>query len=247
MTSGPWVLCAGKGGVGTTTLTALLGSESGLQGVRTLLVDGNLGAAGLHRAFGMLDGRGGLASLVDRTTRPEDLLLAVGPNVWMIPGGESESGVPLLSPGERVGTYQRLSRVFPDFDLVLVDGGSTLDSVLPAVQLDVAGIWTVTMGERIAMAGAYALLKVLSASYPAVPVTPLFNRCGPGEAASLSQTMSGAAIRFLRTRIGAPAYLPHLPELALTTKVSDATMGDDARTALSLLLPRLVHRVVESA
>ncbi|MGI9625688.1 MAG: MinD/ParA family ATP-binding protein, partial [Longimicrobiales bacterium] len=244
MNPAPWVLCAGKGGVGTTTLTALMGSEAGLEGARTLLVDGNFGAAGLHRTFGMMDGHRGLASLVDRSTTPEDLVLAVGPNLWLVPGGESPEGEPLLSPGQRAGTYRRLERIFADFDVVLIDGGSTLDSVLPSVQLDVAGVWTVSVGERIAMAGAYALLKVLTHSYAGTPVLPLFNRSGPQEAESLSQTMTGAALRFLRTRTLAPAYFPNVPELALDGKVTDVLMSDTARAALSALLPRLAQQTL---
>lgn len=243
----PWVMAAGKGGVGTTTLTALIGAEAGLAGFRTLLIDGCVGLPGLHRSFGMLDGHPGFVSLEDRKLDPEDLLLAASPNVWLVPGGGGTPEAPILSQGARLGLYRRISRLFDDFDLVVIDGGSTLDSVVPTTHLEPAGVWTVTIGERIAMAGAYALIKVIAASGYGVPLFPLFNRSDRGEAESLATSMNGAALRFLRSRLGPAGHFPSVPGLGALNRVSDVQLGVEAGAALSALLPRMISQSRESA
>jgi len=181
----PWVLAAGKGGVGTTTLTAFLGAEAAARGFRTMVVDGSFGLAGLHRPFGLSDGSPGLAMLQDRAVDARDLLLEVAPDLWVLPGGGEQ--VRLLGPGGRAGVYRRVSRLFDSFDLVLIDAGSTLDGVLPVTQLHPAGLWVVTVGERTAMAGAYALVKVLSTQHKWMTLHPLFNRAGHGRALRLGR------------------------------------------------------------
>lgn len=243
----PWVLAAGKGGVGTTSLTALIGVEAGLAGFRTLLVDGHVGLPGLHRSFGMLDGHPGFASLQDRNLDPEELLLAASPNVWLLPGGGAEPEAPPLGQGARSGLYRRVSRLFDDYDLVLIDGGSTLDSVIPAAQLEPAGVWTVTVGERIAMAGAYALIKVIVATAPRVPLFPLFNRSDRGEADSLSTSMGGATLRFLRSRLGPAGHFPSVAGLGAVDRITEAPLGVEAGAALSALLPRMISESKRSA
>ena len=236
---GPWLIMAGKGGVGTTTVSALLAEEAGLQGLSTLLVDGHLGAPGLHRFFGQLDGHGGLRGLTDRTKKPEEILLAVSHNVWLLPAGAPGLKDAILGSGARAGVLRRVRSLFDRFDLVLVDAGSTLESVLPTLQLDPAGACLVLEPERTAMAGAYALVKVLREEGPALPTIPILNRTPLDRAEAVQAAMIGATVRFLGTRMAHASHIPVLPGLDGAGAAVSPDLGDEGSAALRQILNRV--------
>ncbi|MDH3222825.1 MAG: hypothetical protein OEO23_03845 [Gemmatimonadota bacterium] len=235
----PWLVMAGKGGVGTTTVTALLAVEAGLQGLSTLAVDGSFGSPSLHRSFGILDGHEGLPSLENRGRQPEELLLAATHNVWLLPAGDHAVRDPVLGQGGRAGVYRRAQGVFGQFDLVLVDAGSTLDSIIPAVELDPAGACLLMEPDRTAMAGAYALMKVMADRCPTMPLIPVFNRTHLEQAEDLYNAMNGATVRFMGARLVAASHFPKLPALASGAPVSAGALSDEGAEAARHILSRL--------
>ena len=247
MATAPWLVMAGKGGVGTTTVTALLAEEAGLQGFTTLVVDGNLGAPGLHRPFGHLDGHPGLRGLTDRTRKPEDLLLAAGHNVWLLPAGTPEFGDSVMGQGGRAGVLRRARSLFDRFDLVLVDSGSTLESIVPAVQMAPLGVCLVIEPERTAMAGAYALVKVLRDEAPDLPLVPILNRTPLERAEAVQAAMIGATTRFLGMRIARASHIPRLPDMDGVGLATAVAMDDEASAALRQILNRLTSAQRASA
>lgn len=239
MATAPWLLMAGKGGVGTTTVTALLAEEAGLQGLSTLVVDGNLGAPGLHRSFGHLEGHPGIRGLTDRTRKPESLLQAAGHNVWLLPAGTPEYKDAVLGQGGRGAVLRRARSLFQRFDMVLVDAGSTLESIVPTLRLDPRGVCLVLQPERTAMAGAYALVKVLRDEAPELPTIPILNRTALDQAEAVQTAMIGATVRFLGTRMAHASHLPRLPDLDGGGVSSTLTLGDEAAAAVRQILSRL--------
>lgn len=241
-----WVVAAGKGGVGTSTLASVMAVEAGLEGYRTLLVDGNVGGAGLHRVFGLTDGAPGLASLRDRTSEPSATLLSVSPNVALLPGGEPDPDRPFPGPGERSGLYRRILRMFDDYDVVLIDGGASLDSVVPALDLQPRGLWAVTLADRAALAGCYAAIKVLSGRRPGLPVVPLFNRTLLHEADSLFAALNGATLRFLQARLAPASSFPAVSQLQ-DADLLDVLRTDGPGDATRALVARMVAPLTVSA
>ena len=235
----PWLVMAGKGGVGTTTVTALLAEEAGLQGYATLVVDGNLGAPGLHRSFGHLDGHPGIRELTDRGRKAEELLLAASHNVWVLPAGTPEFKDAVLGAGGRAGVLRRARALFGRFDMVLVDAGSTLESIIPTLQLEPAGACLVLESERTSMAGAYALVKVLKDEAPQLPTVPVLNRTPLDRAEAVQTAMIGATVRFLGTRIAHSSHIPLLPGLEGGTVPPLPALGDEGATALRQIVNRL--------
>ncbi|NNF27858.1 MAG: hypothetical protein HKN73_11605 [Gemmatimonadetes bacterium] len=255
MATSPWLVMAGKGGVGTTTVTALLAEEAGLQGLSTLVVDGNLGSPGLHRSFGQLDGHPGMRSLTERGRKPEELLLAAGHNVWLMPAGMPEYKDAVLDQGGRAGVLRRARSLFDRFDMVLLDAGSTLESIVPTLQLDPRGVCLVLQPERTAMAGAYALVKVLRDEAPNLATVPILNRTPVDRAEAVQAAMIGATVRFLGTRMAHASHIPRLPQLDGGSVSSPLTLGhmqtdetaDEAAAAVRQILNRLTSQRRASA
>ena len=143
-----WVFGAGKGGVGTSTVVSALAVEAGLSGLRTLLIDGEPGLGGTHRLFGLLDGHVGFPALRDRGMDPDSVPISVSPNVSLVPSG-GDDPASILTQGQRASVYGRLVNIFADYDLVLVDGGATLDTVMPALSINPSGLIAVESVENV--------------------------------------------------------------------------------------------------
>lgn len=197
------VLGSGKGGVGTSTLSALVALVAAAQDRRVLLVDADAGLGSLP----MLLGAGtppGLGALRGSGVDPQELLIPVAETLTLLPGG----GTDQLTQAERQLLFRRSASLYPRFDLVVVDGGSRLDSVLAACGAGVARVLTVTTADRIAVAATYALIKVLGERFSDTPVDLIINREDADTARQVTAEISAATRHFLRREVRCCGAIP---------------------------------------
>ncbi len=236
-----WVVAAGKGGVGTSTLAGMLAMEAGLNGLKVLLVDGDVNTGHIHRLFGLADGQPGFGNLVERSANPDQIMKTVSPGVTLIPGGGGLVDGRLPTPGQRSGLYGRIERRFAAFELVIIDGGARLDSIMPALTNHVRGVLGVTGSSRVSMAGTYALLKVLGQRDDFVSFVPVFNLVRANEAETLYGLLDEATQRFLGVPLGAAGAVPHDDQIASAPQLSAPLLVDPLRGALRALLAIMIH------
>lgn len=247
--SGPpvWVCAAGKGGIGTSTVTGLLALEAALAGLKVLVVDGDVGLAHTHRLFGLPDGCLGLGALSNRSVTPTDVMRTVPPGVTLVPGGGAATGGQLPSHGQRSALFKRLVSLLDAFDLVLVDGGARLEGVLPALTLPNAGVLAVTAPGQVSLAGTFALLKVLGKQEPPVSVVPVFNQVTEAQAETLYELLDEATQRFLGAPLGAAGALPAESAVPPALTLAPSLLVPPLVGALRALLERLVGRSLGKA
>lgn len=200
--SGPLVFASGKGGTGTSTLAALLAVRVAANGLRVLLVDGNVELGSLQLYLGVESAKGWGALKIGAT--PEDLLVEVTDTLTLLPGGTGAEGVGGVSAAERQVLFRKVSSLYPAYDLVVVDAGSRLDSVLAACAPGAGRLLAVTTPDRVSLAATYALVKVAGERLPELPITVLANR-GDGDAA---ESLRGAARRFLARSLDGMGVIP---------------------------------------
>jgi flagellar biosynthesis protein FlhG len=150
-------IAGGKGGIGKSTVAANLALAFGRLGQRTLVVDGDFGAANLHTMFGVLRPEHTLAELVDeRVEQLDEIATQVAPNVRLVPG-TSRPGAANLKPMARLRVLRALAKA--DADLVLVDlGAGTSYSVIDV--LAAADHKLLVLAPQLpALNNAYGLLK----------------------------------------------------------------------------------------
>lgn len=206
---GAIVVGSGKGGVGKSTLAALLASEFAREGWRTLLVDGAQNTGNLHILLGVRPIRA-LAALHAGEARPEDLLVPVAPNLSLLPGDSGAESLYALGAVDRARLHHRLSAVFDDFERVVVDGGPGIESVVRAAGIRASRLAVVTAPEPAALADAYALLKIVNLQLPSVPLEVMVNRVAADEEGqAVFERLDLAASRFLRREL---AYLGSVAE-----------------------------------
>lgn len=199
---GAVVFASGKGGTGTSTLAALLAVGVAAAGKRVLLVDGNVGGGSLHLYLGR-EGRKGWEALKAGAT-PADLVVEVTDTLALLPGEGAEDGPGSVSAAERQVLFRKVSTLYAAYDLVVVDGGSRLDSVLAACAPGAARLVAVSTPDRVSLAATYALVKVAGAKLPELPVTVLANR---GDEAA-AESLRGAVGRFLGRALDGVAAIP---------------------------------------
>ena len=168
------VIGSGKGGVGTSSVAALIGLQLARAGREILVVDANDG--GLHLLFGM-DARPGLDALRSRR-HPAGVATGAGPGATHSParwlGRLPRSAHP-------AAWSDRRSPVAPPRSTglsisVLVDGGPRIASVLEACAVGADRFIAVTGADRLSAAATYALLKGVGARLPGLSLEVLVNR-----------------------------------------------------------------------
>jgi MinD-like ATPase involved in chromosome partitioning or flagellar assembly len=228
---GPVVFGSGKGGTGTSTLAGLLAVGVAAAGSRVLLVDGSVGLGSLHLYLGVEAGMGWEA--LKNGASVEDLLVKVTDKLTLLPGGTAEdAGAAGVSPAERQALFRRISSVYSAYDLVVIDGGSRLDSVLAACAPGVGRLVAVSTPDRVSLAATYALVKVLDGKLPGLPVSVLVNR---GEE-NAAESLRGAALRFLSRSLDSVGAVPDDECLRAGVNagmdIQDAAVGSPAAAAI---------------
>lgn len=231
---------AGKGGTGTSLVTALFALAAAGSGVRTLLVDSDLEFGSLHRVFGVAPSLG-LAALA-RGAEPAAVRVALGEQLDLLPGGGAEAGVTDL---EHRTVLRRAAECYGEYDLVLVDAGSRLDAALRVVSGGAARLVVVAGPDPIAAAASYALLKAVHLRHPTVPLDIVMNR-GDGHAArraaeeiaSACQLWLGRSVRCLADL---PEDAPLRAALGAGLTLPDAAAGSPVFDLLRTMAPALLQ------
>ncbi len=197
-TPGVVVVGSGKGGVGTSTVSVLLALAAAREGRSVLLVDGDEGVGSLRFLVGSPGAGPGLGAMRGGRVMPSDLLEQVEDSLWFLPGGGGDRDATLaLSLGERRALFRRVAGLYDRFDLVVLDGGSYLASVMGACGAGAERLLALTAADRVSMAATYALLKVGIERFPALPVEVLVNGAEPAVGEEVYRTILEAGDRFL--------------------------------------------------
>ena len=201
------VVGSGKGGVGTSVIAALLGLQAMRRGENVLLVDADDSVGSLHLMFGLPDPERGLGSLRRGGVTPESLLVDVAPGLALFPGGDGGVDATLaMAAGERRSMMRRVSGLYEHFGVVVVDGGSRLDSVVAACHVGTERLLCVTTGDRIPLAASYALFKAARARFAGLPIELLVNLSGDGR--SVYEIVETAASSFLEMDVSFGGTVP---------------------------------------
>jgi flagellar biosynthesis protein FlhG len=199
---GVWVVGSGKGGVGTSTLSALLAAAGNANGVKTLLVDGDEVSGALQVVLGSDPGVEGIGLLKDPSVSPDDLIVPLGRGLDLLPGGGGlENGLVSISGGERRYVYGRLRDLFARYSLVVVDGGSRLDSVGAACHTGAERLIAVTTPDRVASGVCYALLKATATRFPGLQMGLVVNHASRIIGREVAGVVAQAAQRFLEIEV----------------------------------------------
>lgn len=249
------VVGSGKGGSGTSTVAALLGIACSAEGHRTLLVDGDELVGTLHRLLAF-DPPHGLGDLHGGAFAPADCVHDFGNELSVLPGGPGTNArgsrpTHVFSAGERRTLFRRVSQLYGDYDVVIVDAGSRLDAVLTAGAAGARRFIAVGGDGTVAIASSYALVKAINQKWPSTPVDVIVNREDDRRGRHVFDQLQDASSRFLNRNLEFAGTIPEdgdLRSAALTGQslklVATHTVG---RQAASVLARRLLLMLEDGA
>jgi MinD-like ATPase involved in chromosome partitioning or flagellar assembly len=241
---GAIVVGGAKGGVGTTTVAALLALAAAQEGQQVLVVDGDEGGTGvLAHLLGRPEAAaGGIAALRGRRT-PAERVVRLTPSLSLLPGGRGDGGE--LPAAERRALLRRVATLVDGYDLVVVDGGSRLETVLAACGAGARRLIAVAVPDRITAAATFALLKAAETKHPALPAEVVVNRACEADGRLAFELVLAGAERFLARTPGLAAVVPADPALAPGLQAPAPTpeqlAAGPAAHALRPLADRLLH------
>lgn len=197
------VVASGKGGVGTSVCASLLALACAGAGKRTLLIDGNEGNGTLHHLFGLRP-TSSLDALRDPRVPVFDVCMELGDRFTLVASKPASSGQLHLSAAAQRAPFERLLPLSADYDCVVVDAGSRLDSMLAVATAGARRAVLVTDADRISLAATFAMIKILSIEVPTLQCGVLVNRHDEAVGARAGEHLIGAASRFLNVAL--PIY-----------------------------------------
>lgn len=237
------LVASGKGGVGTSMVATLIAMSAAERGERVLLVDATEGGGTLHHLFGLRPARS-LWSLSVPTARADDTVISIDDGLSLIAGGTSGGGVVPATDHERRAALARGATAFSSYSVVVIDGGSRLDTITAIAEVIEPSTLLVTSADRLALAANYALVKSLSARKPDAIISVLTNRHGEAAATEATGFLVGACSHFLGRTIDVAGAIPDDPSLLAAVgagmSVRDAVEGSPAADAVRGIVTRLV-------
>ncbi|MDQ6829259.1 MAG: hypothetical protein M3081_10380, partial [Gemmatimonadota bacterium] len=221
-------------------LLALTASEAGYS---VLLVDAADSLGTLHYLVGASPSRG-LADLKGGAVSASELLVPVTTTLTLLPGGARDDS---LTTVERRALYRRVAELYASYDLVVVDGGSRLESVMGVSAAGAERLIAVTTSDRIAVAAAYALIKAAAAKHPELHAEVLLNGCEEGMAAYGYELIQTAAEQFLERNVALSGVVPHDASLKAALgegmMIGDAAAGSPAAIVMHEIAMRLLDEL----
>ncbi len=207
------VIGSGKGGVGKSVLTALAAGCLARQGRRVLLLDGAQNLGNLHVLLGVRP-RFRLEDLLESGGSVTDLVHPVAEKVWLVPGDSGARALYALGPTDRARLHHRLSALYDDFDVVMVDAGAGLEAAVRVATMRASRLIVVTAPEPTALTDAYALIKVVTTQIPNLPLDLLVNRVtNADEGVEVHARLAKATSRFLHRDLRRVGDVPEDPAL----------------------------------
>ena len=244
------LVASGRGGAGSTLVSALLAVSAAGEGRRVLLVDADDFVGPLALTLGVspraswTDLRGGRAT-------PLDVATPVSATLTLVAGGaprltDSAALSTPMNAVERKACMRRLGTLAESMDLVVIDCGARLDTVLGAV--------TPHSGERliavsagsdpVGLAATYALCKAVVQRHSALPVDVLVNRHEGSDAARCYDAIDAGARQFLGLTLRLAGAIPADPTLDAALRAGmpfpDAAAGSPAAIAAHEVVMRVM-------
>lgn len=245
----PTLLCAsGRGGSGTSLVATLLAVAAAGDGYRVLLVD----ADDLVGPIAMLLGvkpRATWQDLRGGRVQPTDIALRLSTTLTCVAGGAARvehGAASMVTATERKACMRRVTTLAEHMDLVVIDCGSRVDTLLATITPHAnERLLAVTSGcDPIALAATFALCKAARQRVGALSLDVLVNRHEGAEAARCFDIIDAGARQFLGTALRFAGAVPTDPTLdtALRAGMSfpDAVAGSPAAIAAHDVVMRVL-------
>jgi len=209
-------IASGKGGVGKTTLTILLGLTSAFYKKRTLIVDTDVGMGNVNIMLGV----GYKYSLVDCLSKGIELdksLVKLGEKGFnhldIVPSGNLDDRI--FNYSRKTATYflSRLGGLIREYELVIFDLGAGVNNFLLSVFSSVDFPVLVVNPEPPSIVDAYSLMKLAHVVYEVDRFQFVVNRAGKKEFGKVKLKLEGMKSFLPEVEMDFLGYMPPIKNM----------------------------------
>ena len=206
---------SGKGGVGKSNLSVGLAIGFARRGLKTCLLDADLGMANADVLCG-LSPEHTLESVVRGARRLSEVVMPAPGGFFLIPGASGVGRIANLQVAEQRRLVEQLRLLERTVDMVVIDTGAGVGSGVMTFAA-AAGITLVAVTpEPTSMTDAYGAIKVLASEVPDTRIRLVVNMAtSPAEAREVHDRIDRVSRRFLGKGVefaGAIPLDPNLPQ-----------------------------------
>lgn len=198
----------GKGGVGKTLTTANLGLCFVREGMRTLVIDGDMGLANLDvvlnlRADSTLD------DVLSGDRELKDVIVTGPEGLRLIPASSGMPKVSELGKMQKLVLLDQIESIQDEFDVVLIDTPAGIAGNVQYWAASASEIMIVATPEPTSLADAYATMKVLSQTQLENNFKLIVNMAkNEEEAIRVFEKLSSVASEYLQVRVDFVGHIP---------------------------------------
>lgn len=198
---------SGKGGVGKTNIVTNLAIALSRQGVRVLVLDGDLGLANVDLLLGIAP-QFDLQDVILGNQNISDILLEGPDGIRVIPAASGVEDLANLDEYRTEVLLRSLAQLEDETDIILVDSPSGIGHHATSLMQGADQILVVTTPEPTSFSDAYAMIKVLvKRPLKSVPAL-LVNQADSEEVAlAVARRVKSVAKRFLNIEIDYWGYI----------------------------------------
>jgi flagellar biosynthesis protein FlhG len=261
-----FAVASGKGGVGKSTLVANLGLCFARMGLRTLILDGDVGLANIDILLN-LDPPYSINHVIRGHKSLEDVIVEGPFGVKLIPGASGLFSVANLDADGRGRLLAQLAKAGAEADVVLIDTPAGIGHDVISLAAAAQDVIIVATPEPTSIRDAYALIKVLWQRSESPSFRLLVNRASNKQVADAAAgQISSVARRFLKLEIDSLGYLPDDARVSSAVRkqealvvaypkspaargvemLAEALLNDEAPLPGHRGLMGFVHRIVRS-
>ena len=208
-----YAVASGKGGVGKSTVVANLGVAFASRGLRTVILDGDLGLANIDVLLDLYTPY--TVSHVVKGQKSLEEIMVEGPfGLKVIPGGSGLTSLVNMDREARLRLLGQLARVGAKSDMILIDTPAGIGQDVIGLAIAAESVLVVATPEPTSITDAYALIKVIWQESSNANFQVLVNQASSEVTArAASEQLTTVARRFLKIDVPTLGYLPVDPNV----------------------------------
>ena len=190
-------IASGKGGVGKSNIALSLGVELVAGGLRTALLDADLGVGNVHLLAGLKTGST-LGKVISGECAIEDVIARAPGCPDIVPGSSGIYELANLSAPRRLSLLAEIKKLESRYDTILVDAAAGVSRAVLDFSAAADFLMVITTAETTAITDAYALIKLSVERNPYCRIGVVANRVRSArEGAAALRRISNCVQRFM--------------------------------------------------